>query len=182
MAILFIPVWTALSKKIGKKWCYSIGLLEEAAILVIIFAFGPTLPLTTLFILIGLCGIGFSTGYALPWSIIPDTIDLDYVKTEENREGAYYGIWTFSSKLGQGLSALLIGWLLTLTHYDGKVVIQNADAQTIIRLLFGPIGAIFYVAAAVVVMFYPITAKKHAEIRKQIDALNAAKLGRPSTS
>jgi GPH family glycoside/pentoside/hexuronide:cation symporter len=176
VAIVFIPVWTAISKKIGKKWCYILGMLDVAVMMLIIFAAGSSVPLPILFVFIGLCGIGFSTGYALPWSIIPDTIDYDYVNTGENREGLYYGIWTFCSKLGQALSALIIGFLLSLTHYDGKIVIQNADSQFIIRLLFGPIGALFYVAAAAVLFFYPITAKKHAEIRQQIAAMEAAKL------
>lgn len=55
------------------------------------------------------------------------------------------------------------------------VVLQNPDAQFVIRLLFGPIGALFYVAAAIVLVFYPITAQKHAEIRRQIAEREAAK-------
>jgi GPH family glycoside/pentoside/hexuronide:cation symporter len=168
VAIAFIPIWTAISKRIGKKWSYIIGMLEVAACIMLIFLAGPSASLGTLYVLIGLCGIGFSTGYALPWSIIPDAIDYDFLRTGENREGLYYGIWTFCSKLGQALSALIIGALLSLTKYDGAIVLQNPGAQLVIRLLFGPIGAIFYIASAVVLIFYPITAQKHAEIRREI--------------
>ena len=175
VAIAFIPVWTAISKRIGKKWSFVIGMIEIAVCIMLIFLAGPQASLGTLYALIAFCGIGFSTGYALPWSIIPDAIDYDFLKTGENREGLYYGIWTFSSKLGQALSALIIGALLSLTKYDGTVVLQNPDAQFVIRLLFGPIGAFFYVAAAIVLVFYPITAQKHAEIRRQIAEREAAK-------
>ncbi|MCX7027119.1 MAG: MFS transporter [Spirochaetes bacterium] len=175
VAIAFIPVWTAISKRIGKKWSFVIGMLEIAFSIMLIYIAGPTASMGTLYALIAVCGIGFSTGYALPWSIIPDAIDFDFLRTGENREGLYYGIWTFCSKLGQALSALIIGALLSLTKYDGTIALQNANAQLVIRLLFGPIGAFFYVAAAVVLVFYPITAKKHAEIRKQIEEREAAK-------
>jgi glycoside/pentoside/hexuronide:cation symporter, GPH family len=175
VAIAFIPIWTAISKRIGKKWCYVIGMLEVALSMMVIFIVGPAMPLPLLFVFIAICGIGFSTGYALPWSIIPDAVDYDFLETGENREGVYYGIWTFCSKLGQALSALIVGALLSMTRYDGTIVVQNSDAQYVIRLLFGPVGAVFYVAAAVVLIFYPITAKKHAEIRQKIAEREAAK-------
>jgi GPH family glycoside/pentoside/hexuronide:cation symporter len=175
VAIAFIPVWTAVSKRIGKKWSYIIGMLGVAAGVLLIFLVGPSASIGTLYALVAFCGIGFSTGYALPWSIIPDAIDYDFLKTGENREGLYYGIWTFSSKLGQAISALIIGALLSLTRYDGTIALQNPDAQLVIRLLFGPIAAVFYVASAIVLAFYPITAQKHAEIRRQIAEREAAK-------
>ena len=175
VAIAFIPIWTAIAKRIGKKWSYIIGMLGVAAGVLLIFLVGPSASIGTLYALVAFCGIGFSTGYALPWSIIPDAIDYDFLKTGENREGLYYGIWTFSSKLGQAISALIIGALLSLTRYDGTIALQNPDAQLVIRLLFGPIAAVFYVASAIVLAFYPITAQKHAEIRRQIAEREAAK-------
>lgn len=175
VAIAFIPIWTAISKRIGKKWSYIIGMLGVAAGVLLIFLVGPSAPIGTLYALVAFCGIGFSTGYALPWSIIPDAIDYDFLKTGENREGLYYGIWTFSSKLGQAISALIIGALLSLTRYDGAIALQNPDARLVIRLLFGPIAAVFYMASAIVLAFYPITAQKHAEIRRQIAEREAAK-------
>lgn len=174
VAIAFIPIWTAIAKRIGKKWSYIIGMLGVAAGVLLIFLVGPSASIGTLYALVAFCGIGFSTGYALPWSIIPDAIDYDFLKTGENREGLYYGIWTFSSKLGQAISALIIGALLSLTRYDGAIALQNPDAQLVIRLLFGPIAAVFYVASAIVLAFYPITAQKHAEIRRQIAEREAA--------
>jgi GPH family glycoside/pentoside/hexuronide:cation symporter len=173
VALAFIPIWTLVSKRIGKKWSFMIGMTELALAILAIFVVGPRVPITVLYALIALCGIGFSTGYALPWSILPDAIDEDYVKTGENREGVFYGIWTFCSKLGQALSALGIGALLSLTHYDGKIAVQGAEAQLVIKLLFGPIGAAFYVAAVVVLFFYPITQARHVEIRKQIEKMEA---------
>ncbi len=177
VAIAFIPIWTLLSKRIGKKWCYAIGLLEVALMMIIIFIAGPDVSMSMLLLCIGLCGIGFSTGYALPWSIVPDAIDVDYVMSGENREGVYYGIWTFCSKSGQALSALIIGWLLSMARYDKDIVLQNPDAQFAIRILFGPIGALFYVLAAAVLIFYPITAAKHAEIRGKIEEMKAGRAG-----
>jgi GPH family glycoside/pentoside/hexuronide:cation symporter len=178
VAMAFIPIWTLVSRRIGKKWSFIIGMLELAASILAIFLAGPFVPLAVLYALIGLCGIGFSTGYALPWSILPDAIDDDYAAKGENREGVFYGIWTFCSKLGQAFSALLIGWLLSMTHYDGKIAVQGDETQLVIRLLFGPIGAAFYVAAAIVLFFYPITHARHAEIRKRIAEMEAARRAR----
>jgi GPH family glycoside/pentoside/hexuronide:cation symporter len=175
VAMAFIPIWTLVSRKIGKKWSFMIGMLELAAAILAIFIVGPSVPIAALYTLIGLCGIGFSTGYALPWSILPDAVDSDYAKSGENREGVFYGIWTFCSKLGQAFSALIIGGLLSMTHYNGGIAVQGTETQLVIRLLFGPIAAVFYVAAAVVLYFYPITHVKHVEIRKRIAEMEAAR-------
>jgi GPH family glycoside/pentoside/hexuronide:cation symporter len=175
VAMAFIPIWTLISKRIGKKWSYMIGMFELAAAILAIFLVGPSVPLAALYALIGLCGMGFSTGYALPWSILPDAVDSDYAVSGENREGVFYGIWTFCSKLGQAFSALIIGGLLSMTHYDGSIAVQGTETQLVIRLLFGPIAAAFYVAAALVLYFYPITHAKHVEIRKRITEMEAAR-------
>jgi hypothetical protein len=118
-----------------------------------IFIAGPALPIVGLYVLIGICAIGFSTGYALPWSIIPDAIDADYVKTGENREGVFYGIWTFCSKLGQALSALGIGALLSLAGippaagFVGKFLLFRAAVNSGLTWL-ALIGGILWLAYA----------------------------------
>jgi Na+/melibiose symporter-like transporter len=50
---------------------------------------------------------------------------------------------------------------------------QAADAQLGIRLFLGPIPAVVFLLAAVVLYFYPITEKRYKEILAQIAAMEA---------
>ena len=47
-------------------------------------------------------GMGFT--YAMPYAMVPDAIEYDYLETGERTEGAFYGIWTFCFKIGQALA------------------------------------------------------------------------------
>lgn len=47
-----------------------------------------------------LAGIGTSTVYLVPWSMLPDVIDFDELSTGQRREGLFYGFVVFVQKLG----------------------------------------------------------------------------------
>jgi GPH family glycoside/pentoside/hexuronide:cation symporter len=157
-ALLCIPVWTVISKKIDKKWAYNIGMGLLAVVLVVFFAFGKDRGPQFIYIIMVIAGIGFSTNYVMPLAIIPDAAELDYAENGLRREGAFYGLWNFVLQLGQAFANALIGWILAGFGYIANVE-QTASAKLGIRLLVGPVAAVFVVAGVVVLSFYPITRK-----------------------
>lgn len=167
-AIVTIPLWVLISSKIGKKIAYILGMLIVAVVVMVIYIFGKQMGMPFLIACMAFLGVGFATGYVFPWSIVPDTMDYDFVKTGIRKEGVYYGIWTFFSKIGQALAGLIIGVALQATGYQANIAEQNSQVLEIIRLLIGPIGGIFYVLAILVLIFYPIGKKEYEEIAEQI--------------
>jgi GPH family glycoside/pentoside/hexuronide:cation symporter len=103
-------------------------------------------------------GLGNSTNYVMPFSILPDVTELDYANTGIRREGVFYGLWNFTLKVGQALATFVIGWILSAFGYVPDTA-QSASSVLGIRLLVGPIAAVFFVAGVVVLSFYPITRK-----------------------
>lgn len=166
-AMVFIPIWVLISNALGKKNCYAVGMLIIAATCMIFFYFGHLLELNFGLILMFFAGIGLATTYVFPWSIIPDTIEYGYTKTGERHEGIYYGLWTLVSKIGQALAALLMGLILDFYRYLPNQPLQAKETIFGIRLLFGPIPAIIFITATVVVLFYPIDAKRYQKITQQ---------------
>ncbi len=166
-AMVFIPVWVLISKTLGKKNCYAAGMFIIALTCIIFFFFGHSLGLNFGLILMFLAGIGLSTTYVFPWSIVPDTIEYGYSKTGERHEGVYYGLWTLVSKTGQALAALLMGLILDFYRYLPNEPFQAQEAIFGIRLLFGPIPAFIFIIATIIVLFYPIDAKRYQELTKQ---------------
>jgi glycoside/pentoside/hexuronide:cation symporter, GPH family len=112
-------------------------------------------------------GIGFGFTYALPFAIVPDAIEYDYLQTGERREGAFYSIWTWGFKIGQALAIFVMGWVLNFSGYVENAV-QSPSAQFGIRLFLGPIPAIILAAGALVLYFYPINEERYGEILRQI--------------
>lgn len=166
-SMAFIPVWNVLSRKIGKKKGYMAGMLILATMITLIFFFGHTAGIPFFLVLMFFSGIGFATGYIFPWAIVPDAIDYDYLLTGEKREGIFYGLWTFSSKLGQALAASIVGWVLNYSGFIANAA-QGENAVMAIRLLLGPIAIVFYLLAALVLAFYPIDEKMYGEIRAKV--------------
>jgi glycoside/pentoside/hexuronide:cation symporter, GPH family len=157
-ALIFIPVWTMVSRKIGKKWSYNIGMALVAVAVLVIFLFGRQLGIGFFYLVMGIGGIGFSTNYVMPLAIIPDAVELDYANNGVRREGAFYGVWNFMNKVGVALANFINGVILAAFGYVANVP-QTEHAKLGIQLLVGPVAAVFFIAGVVVLSFYPITRK-----------------------
>jgi glycoside/pentoside/hexuronide:cation symporter, GPH family len=161
-ALLCIPLWTLVSKRIGKKWSYNLGMgLFAVAVIVFFFVSEGRGPMV-IYVVMAIAGIGLSTNYVMPYAIIPDTVELDYAENGVRREGAFYGLWNFVLQIGQAFANALAGWMLAGFGYVANVD-QTALAKLGIRLLVGPIAAFFVVVGVVILSFYPITRSYYQE-------------------
>jgi GPH family glycoside/pentoside/hexuronide:cation symporter len=166
VAMVFIPISVLVAKKIGKKRTYQICFVIIASACCIIFALGHVLGPNFFLGMMVYAGIGVGFSYVAPYAMVPDAIDFDAARTGERNEGAYYGMWTFISKLGTALSVFLSGAILSLGGYIAGAV-QSAGSLLAIRLLIGPIPAGIFIGALVVMQFYPLDEKAVREIMGQ---------------
>ena len=165
MSLLFIPVWVRISKKTGKSTAYMIGMGIMCAGVMLFSFIGGEGRVLFAFVLMAGAGIGLSTHYVMPHSILPDVVEYDAIKSGIRREGAFSSLWTFSSKIGQALALALTGLILDLFGYVPDAALEPATL-TGIRLLCGPIPVVFYVIGIIVLAFYPISREYY---RKMID-------------
>jgi GPH family glycoside/pentoside/hexuronide:cation symporter len=100
-------------------------------------------------------GIGVGFGYVAPFAMVPDTIEYDAVISGERKEGAYYGMWTFFSKLGTNLSVFASGLILSLGGYLANQE-QGGAAISAIKLLIGPIPALVFLGALLIIEGYAL--------------------------
>ncbi len=154
-SLIFIPIWVRVSKKIGKKLSYNLGMLIFSAAVIAFFFFGQRYGVNFAIGIMFIGGIGFSTQYVMPWAIIPDIVEYDAIKNSTRREGVFYGLWTFVSKFGQAFALALNGWVLSLFGYLPDVE-QGRLSILGIKLLCGPIPALFFIAGVIILSFYPI--------------------------
>ena len=155
---IFIPVWTAVSRYLGKKNVYNLGMGIVAAAIVVIYFFAEKYGPAFMYLIMAISSIGFSTHYVMPNTLVPDTTDLDYTINKKRREGVFYGIWNFTMQVGQAFANAIIGWTLYIFGYVANVE-QTPLARTGIKLLIGPVSIIFILAGIITLSFYPITRK-----------------------
>jgi GPH family glycoside/pentoside/hexuronide:cation symporter len=104
-------------------------------------------------------GLGASTAYLIPWSLLPDAIDAD-----PDRPAGLYTAWmVLIQKIGIGLSIQLLGVLLSLSGYRSPEVCGGAVAMTAqpatalltVRFCMGLIPALLVAMALLVMRRWP---------------------------
>jgi len=164
-AIFFIPVWVWVAKKLDKRRAFIIGMLTWIVVLLGISAL-PADAIGLAYILAALSGSGIAAAYVLPWSMIPDIIENDQLKTGQRREGSYYAFASFFQKLGTALALWAMGQALAATGYltpdaSGVLPVQPESAIQAIRVFIGPIPAVLLILAVFFAWNYPITREAH---------------------
>ena len=166
VAMVFIPVSVLVAKKIGKRAVYQICFIILTIATMLIFFLGHVLGIRFFFAVMVFAGIGVGFNYVAPFAMVPDTVTYDELRTGRRKEGAYYGIWTFFSKTGAALAALLSGMILQAGGYIADAV-QPEAALLAIRLIIGPIPAAVFVAAALLIRLYPLDEKACREMTEK---------------
>ncbi len=164
VAMVNIPISVLVSKHIGKKRTYQISFFILATACLGIFFLGHVLGMNFFLAMMVYAGVGIGFGYVAPWAMVPDTIEYDAVTTGKRKEGAFYGMWTFTSKVGTSLAIFLTGVILGIAKYSPNLAQQADSARLAIRLIVGPIPAAVFIAAIVLVQFYPIDEKTYTAL------------------
>jgi GPH family glycoside/pentoside/hexuronide:cation symporter len=164
-AILFIPVWVWVAKKLDKRRAFILGSLTWIIVLLGISAL-PADAIGLAYLLAALSGSGIASAYVLPWSMIPDIIEHDQLQTGQRREGSYYAFASFFQKLATAIALWGMGQALAVTGYitpdaSGALPIQPESAIQAIRIFTGPIPAILLLLAVLFAWNYPITRERH---------------------
>ncbi|MEA5618626.1 MFS transporter [Cronbergia sp. UHCC 0137] len=171
-ALVMLFVWSALSKRVGKKLVYFLGMSIWIIAAGGLFFLQPNQPLL-MYAMAIMAGCGVSTAYLVPWSMIPDVIELDELQTGQRREGIFYGFMVLLQKFGLAFGLFLVGNALQASGFKESVAGQAAVSQPdsalfAIRIAIGPLPTICLIIGLVLTFFYPITREMHAEIMMKL--------------
>lgn len=164
-AILFIPLIVKTSQRLDKRRAFIIGSISWVVVLLGISAL-PSDQLVLAYVLAVLAGLGIATAYVVPWSMVPDVVEYDEVRSGLRREGSYYAFASFFQKLATAAALWGMGQALAFTGYitppiSGPLPVQPQEAITAIRIFIGPIPAILLFLAILFAWKYPITRESH---------------------
>jgi len=171
-AIVFIPFWVAVARKLDKRRAYILGSLTWVVILLAISAIRPD-QVALAYVLAGLSGSGIATAYVLPWAMIPDIIEIDQAKTGERREGSYYAFASFFQKLATGAAVWGMGQALAYTRYitptaGQPLPVQPPAAVNAIRIFMGPVPAALLILSLLFAWRYRVTRESHQALVEEL--------------
>ncbi|ERN42044.1 sugar (glycoside-Pentoside-Hexuronide) transporter [Rubidibacter lacunae KORDI 51-2] len=180
-AIAMLFVWSQVSNRFGKQAVFYAGAGIWAIAQVGIFLLRPETG-TWIYPLAMLAGCGVSTAYLVPWSLLPDVIDLDELQTGQRREGIFYAFMVLLQKVGLAAGLFLVGQSLEWAGYRGGADVQPDLALLAIRFCVAVLPAIFLVIGVVLTYFYPISREIHAQILLQLKERELAAASDAQTS
>ncbi len=135
-----LPLWLALSRRIGKAAAWFASMLLATLAFSGAFLLGAG-DIAGFAAICALSGLALGADLALPPAMLADTVRA---AGEESRAGAYAGLWTFATKLNLALAAGLALPLLALSGY------VPGDPATVrpLAYAYGPLACVFKVIAA----------------------------------
>jgi Na+/melibiose symporter-like transporter len=163
---LGIVVWAALARHIDKHRAWMTGMTMMALVTVSYMLVGEG-DLWMMMTILGLSGIASGALSALPASMKADVVDLDSVASGEDRAGLFFAAWSLAVKfiaaVGQGLAFTTLSWI----GFEAKGS-NTPDEILGLRVFYSAGPMVLYVIALLLVWGYPITSKRHAELREQL--------------
>lgn len=170
-SMLFVPVATGLSARIGKKGAFIVFLLIKlAGHLSKIVCYNPEHPYLVIIPPV-LIAAGFVAVWTIGSSMMADICDMDELKTGARREGSYSAIYGWILKLGGSAAGLLTGYILRGTGFNAAL--EGAQSHTTLlwmRIWEISLPSAGVLAALLLLLFYPLTERKAYSIRDNLES------------
>ena len=164
VAFLSIPIWWAISNKLGKKitWLISSSITLTA---LMVFYIYPITLLNELLVLVAFIGFGSGAGGILFWSMLPDTIEYGEVHTGVRSESSLYGFMTFAQKGSIAFAIIILGVVLDAIGFQANEI-QSKNTIDDMKAIMTLIPSIGVAISLIIIYFYPIDAKSHKAVQR----------------
>ena len=168
MVLVFVlaPFVPLLVRKLGKRTAYVIGsFLGAFGMLAAGVAPNGIVAFVGLFV--GMIGVMFVS--MLMWAIEADTVEYGEWKTGVRTEGITYALFSFTRKTGQAFGGAVAAYAIGIGGYVAGTSTLTTQAAWGIRAGAALVPAVFVVAAALVMIAYPLTDTAHARLVAEIE-------------
>ena len=177
--LVFAPIMSRTSKRFTILVGAPIRLLGTLGLLAFSHEGANIVPIL---VLTALIGFGNAATLSSIFAIMADMAEVDELITSIHRPGIVSGMATFARKISSGLSAAIIGFLLSAVGYDEVIANQGArqslSTQHGIALIYIIVPAILITGLIIVGVLFPLTGKEFAIVQKEI----ARRKGEDSTT
>ncbi|MEX2407875.1 MAG: MFS transporter, partial [Rhodovibrionaceae bacterium] len=145
-AICAVPCWLALARRIGKAQAWMLAMAMAS----LCFLPVPLLGEGDRWIFLGVCMLtGFALGaeLALPPSIQADVVDLDRLRSGQERTGQFFALWGMATKLALALAAGIALPVLQLFGFDPSAAPGASGGLLVLALLYAGLPIVLKLTA-----------------------------------
>jgi Na+/melibiose symporter-like transporter len=165
-AVLVMPLWVRVGRRLGKLGGYVLASLLFAAGALVLAGL-PGAPFA--YLVTALIGAGYAGQQVFGLAMLPDCVAVDARRTGRRQAGVFTGLWTAGETFGLALGPGVFGLVLQVSGYvssdRGTAVTQTAGARAGIVLGFTVLPAVVVALALLLLRRYDLTeARLRAEL------------------
>jgi glycoside/pentoside/hexuronide:cation symporter, GPH family len=177
MVFVAVPVWARLMRRIAKRnIALSGAAVSLSALLVLSLAPAPSIEFTMALLLV--IGFGNAAGFLSFWAMLPDTVEYGEWRAGVRAEGVIFGLVSFAQKAGLAIAVGILGQLLEAIGYVANRPQSPETLAGLTQLMtYGPIA--LGVAAASILLFYPLDRRTHGRLVRLLDRRRARSARHP---
>ena len=177
-AILFIPFWVWVARRLDKRRAFILGAASWIVVLLAIAALQADQVMLA-YLLAALSGSGIATAYVLPWAMVPDVIEYRPVADRRAPRRLLLRVRLLLPEAGDRRGAVDDGpgvrdqRATSRRRQPSALPVQPPAAVLAIRLFAGPVPAFLLVLAILCAWKYPITRASHQAMVEELAAREA---------
>ncbi len=162
------PIWSWAARRIQKHQVWALAMIVHSAALAVVPFLGPGDYVGFVALLV-ITGMGFGADVVLPPAIQADVVDVDTARSEAQRTGVYFAIWSFA---GKGATAVIAGVaLITLGDPNLGTVIEPTPSFLTWLVFFYAIAPILLKAIAIALVWrFPLDRAAQRKLKSDIEA------------
>jgi GPH family glycoside/pentoside/hexuronide:cation symporter len=178
IAFIIGVVFTGLvGRAFGKRNALA-GLTLLNAVAIIAFFFIPPTATATMFTVNIIANILAGPTPALVWALYTDVADYGEWKYGRRATGLVFSAAMFAQKMGLTIGGAAAGWMLAAFGFVANTT-QSPEALMGIRIMFCIIPGALAIANGIILLFYPLSTRKTAQMHRELKALREAESGGP---
>ncbi len=168
------PLVLMLAKRLSKKGTFLLGIAITVLGYLALF-FAPATSKVWIFGSLGMASVGEMMAMTILWALAADTVEYGEWRTGVRIEGLSYSFFSFSRKCGQALGGSIPAFLLAASGYLPNMAQQSETVRQGIQQAMALVPAIAYALAFMLMLFYPLSDRRFAELVREIGDHHAVK-------
>lgn len=162
VAMVLLP---GLTRKLGLRNFTSLFLLIGGIGMLLQYLAPTSVPMLAL--AMGLASIGSMPIMMMTNLVLVQCMKYTEWKKGKKIEGVIGAVNGVAQKVGKALGAIVVGFLLSVSGYNGQAAVQSASATTMIKFMYIGLPAILMLLAALIMRFYTLE-KNMGQIEKEL--------------
>ena len=172
---LAIPIWFAISRRLGKHKTVVLGVAWLSLWSAFIPLLGPE-HFWLFFVIMLLKGSAVGALVFLPASMAADVVDLDTLRTGEQRTGLYFSLWGMINKAAVAFGVFLATNGVAWFGFDPSSADHTDTAKMAVAVLYSIAPAILACVALPLLWKYPLSKQRQERMRAHIERRDQRRL------